>query len=116
MCPLWYKVVIATGITVYCCLKATYFQYVDNFFEQQRAFLSKLPNPDYYGRLGQACYETLILKMKKIKEDDQQLFVSFVFHYEFNGTKITQDNKLCLSFLKHYTKLEQPFNKERCIM
>jgi hypothetical protein len=115
MFPLWQKVVLATGITVYCCLKDTYIQYIVNFLQESRILLSKLPNPDYYGRLGGACFDTLVQKMKKIKVEDQHKFLSFIFKYEFSVTKPTTDHKLSNKFLKHFFKLEQSFNKEKYI-
>jgi hypothetical protein len=83
--------------------------------EERRIFLSKLPNPDYYARIGQACYETLLLKVKKIKPVDQQAFVTFALKYEFSTVKPTPEHKLCHNFVKTWNKLEQPFNKERYI-
>jgi hypothetical protein len=115
MFPLWHKVVLATGITVYCCLKDTFLQYIMNYNEGGKVLLSKLPNPDYYGRLGGACFDTLVQKMKKIKMDDQQKFLSFVFQYEFSSIKPPPANKLSTNFIKHFAKLEQSFNKEKYI-
>lgn len=50
MLPLFSKVVLATGVTVYSVLKDTYIQYIENYFHKRVIFLTKLPNPDYYGK------------------------------------------------------------------
>ena len=115
MFPLWQKVVLATGVTVYCCLKDTYIQYIINYVTDGKAVLSKLPNPDYYGKLGGACFDTLVHRMKKLKVEDQHTFLGFVFKHEFSITKPTTETKLCSSFVKYFAKLEQPFNKEKYI-
>ena len=53
--------------------------------------------------------------MKKIKVEEQQKFVQFVFNCEYLKETPKPETKLCNKFLKFFAKFEQPFNKEKYI-
>ncbi|PRP73158.1 outer membrane autotransporter barrel domain-containing protein [Planoprotostelium fungivorum] len=115
--PFFGKVVISTGVILYTTLRDTYEQYIDNYFQHRIVFLNKLPNPDYYGRLGGACYESFIMKIGKTKSQKRREFLQFVFQYANSDEKQRPQapNKYCLSFEKSWHKLTRSHNRDKYI-
>jgi hypothetical protein len=52
--------------------------------------LTRLLNPDYYGRLGGACFYTLLLAVKRTNDDKKNL-LRFVLEWEFGKERIGVD-------------------------
>lgn len=65
-------------------------QIVDSYFRTREPVLGRLLNPDYYGRLGGACFYTLLLATKKTSDDKKNL-LRFVLEWEFGKDRIGID-------------------------
>lgn len=53
------RATLSNGIVIYCVIKDAFLQYAKNYILEKKLFLSFVPNPDYYGRLAQAVWDTL---------------------------------------------------------
>ncbi|ELR14392.1 TBC domain containing protein [Acanthamoeba castellanii str. Neff] len=78
--PFWGNTLTCKAITTYCAIKQVYMQ----------PMLGRLLNPDYYGRLGGACFYTLLLATKKTSNDKKNL-LRFVLEWEFGKDRIGID-------------------------
>lgn len=67
-------------VVIYCLMKDTYLQYINNYFTHREIFLSSLPNPDFYARLGSACYDTLLMKVF-FKKEELISFLQIKFYF-----------------------------------
>ena len=91
--PFFSKAVISTGVCVYCLLRQTYLQYIETYFHNGVLELSKLPNPDYYGRLGGACFLALVSKLGKISNLDLTVHrICFSLIENFVSQNFKKDN------------------------
>lgn len=60
---------------------------VDRYFCTREPTLLRLLNPDYYGRLGGACFYTLLVATKKTSEDKKNL-LRFLLEWEFGKGRL----------------------------